>query len=317
MRVIEHLDSTIKQLPPKARSITKQNVVPFLYALPFVGFLFLFAYLPLFGWVYAFFDYKPGLPLFDSPYVGFKYLAMMFNEWSQVGRVLTNTLVLSLMGLLLTPLPAIFAVLLNEVRGSRFRRVVQTITTLPNFISWIIVFGLFFSLFSMEGMVTRLLTDLGWISPTQNILGDSDLAWFLQVALGVWKTLGWSAIIYLAAIVGIDQELYDAASVDGAGRWGKIWHITVPGIAPTYLVLLLLSISGMLSNGFDQFFVFTNPLVSDRLQVLDVYLYDIGIRMGNYSYSTALGIWKTLISIALLMTANFVSKKLRGGDSLF
>jgi len=298
--------------PITKKKLSEGNLL-LLLSLPFVLFVFIFSYMPLAGWVYAFFDYTPGLTLAKEEFVGMKYFTMMFDsDWTQVSLVLRNTLALSFMGLLITPLPVIFAILLNEVAHPALRKFVQTVTTLPNFISWIIVFGLFFSLFSMEGAINVLLVKLGLLDEAHNILGNSAIAWFVQVGLGVWKSVGWGAIIYLAAIASIDQELYDAAKVDGAGRWRCIVHITVPSIATTYFVMLLLAISGILSNGFEQYYVFNNSLVADRLEILDLYVYNMGIVYGQYSYSIAIGIWKTFISILLLMSANQISKKIRG-----
>lgn len=167
----------------------------------------------------------------------------------------------------------------------------------------------------MDGMVNTVFMKLGLIDQPQNIFGNADIAWYFQIALGLWKGLGWSAIIYLAAIAGIDQEQYDAAKVDGAGRWRCMWNVTLPGVITTYLVLLLLGISNILSNGFEQYYVFNNPLVSEKLMVLDLYVYNMGIVYGQYSYSIAIGIWKTIVGIAMLLTANQISKKLRG-DSI-
>ena len=296
--------------------LNPQGKVPFLLALPFLLFFFVFSYLPLAGWIYAFFDYKPGLSLFSAPFVGTKYFVEMFKDWNQTGMVLRNTLAISFLGILTTPLPAILAILLNEVRNRYFKKTVQTATTLPNFISWIIIYGITYSLFSMEGMLNTLFVNTGIIQNPIYFLGNVNIAWLFQIMLGLWKGLGWNAIIYLAAISGIDQELYDAAKVDGAGRFRLITHITIPGIINTYVVLLLLGISNILSNGFDQFFVFNNPLVSERLLVLDLYVYTMGIVYSQYSYSVAIGIWKTIISILLLLFANNVSKRLRG-ESFF
>ena len=293
-----------------------QGRAPFLLSLPFVLLFIVFSYLPLTGWVYSFFDYTVGLPLFSSPFVGFKYFTEMFRQWSQTSVVLRNTLVVSSIGVLMTPLPVIFAILLNEIRHIRVKRWIQTVTTLPNFISWIIVYGVAYSLFSLSGMVNTALQQAGFLSMPFNFLGDSDIAWFFQAMLSLWKGLGWSAIIYIAAISGIDQELYDAVKVDGGGRIRAITHVTIPGISSTYFVLLLLEISAMLSNGFDQYYVFNNPLVADKLMVLDLYVYNMGIVYGQYSFSVAIGIWKTLISIMLLVLANAAAKKVRG-ESVF
>lgn len=281
-------------------------------SLPFVIFVFIFSYVPLAGWAYAFFDYKPGLDFSRMDFVGFKYFTYMFQTWNQTKMVLTNTLVLSFLGLLCSPLPVLFAIMLTEVKSKWFKKIVQTTTTLPNFISWIIVYGLAFAIFSAEGMVNTVLRNIGIIKESLDILGDPDKLWILMTLLGIWKSLGWNAIIYLAAIAGIDQELYDAASVDGANRWQKIRHVTIPQLSATYFVLLLLSISNLLSNGIDQYFAFQNPLVADKIRVLDLYIYQMGVLGRQYSFSIAMGIWKTVIGIILLMSANQLSKKVRG-----
>lgn len=299
----------------KVPKLSESNYL-LLLSVPFVIFIFIFSYVPLAGWIYAFYDFTPGLPLFDSPYVGFKYITTLFSEWSTVSVVMKNTLILSFFGIALTPLPVAFAIMLNEVKNKYFRKIVQTLTTFPNFISWIIVFGLFFSLFSVDGMLNHLLDKLGIEHEPFNLLGNPDIAWFLQAGLGLWKILGYNAIIYLAAIMSIDPELYDAAKVDGAGRWRCIWHITIPSIATTYFVLLLLAISLVLSNGFEQFYVFSNPLVADKLQVLDMYVYNMAFMYNQYSYSVAIGIWKTVAGIILFLFSNYLSKRIRG-ESLF
>jgi ABC-type polysaccharide transport system permease subunit len=305
------------QAGPSAKAFRpERGKAPFLLSLPFIAFFIVFNYVPLAGWIYAFFDYTPGLPLSKAPFEGFKYFTMMFAEWEQTGMVIRNTLVLSGLGILFSPLPVVFAVFLNEVTNKHVRKIIQTTTTLPNFIGWIIVYGLAFAFFSMDGMVNTVFVKLGLMQQPQNFLGDSGLAWLFQTMLGIWKGLGWNSIIYLAAISGIDQELYTAAKVDGAGRFRSMIHVTLPGVASTYFVLLLLGISNILSNGFDQYYVFSNPLVSDKLLVLDLYVYNLGIVYSQYSYSVAIGIWKTLIGILLLVGANTLSKRVRG-DSIF
>lgn len=288
----------------------------FLMAMPFVLFVLAFSYVPLFGWSYAFFDYKPGISLTQSPFTGLKVFATIFNSGDDLIRVMKNTLIMSFMGILSSPLPVVFAILLNEMRGRKFKKLVQTTTTLPNFISWIVVFSLSFAIFSSDGMYNSLLRKVGLPISDLNILGNNDYVWLFQWAIGTWKWLGWGSVIYLATISGIDSELYDAANVDGANRFQTIMNVTVPGLYSTYLVLLLLSISNMLSNGFDQYFVFFNPLVADRIEVLDYYVYKIGILTNDYPQATALGMAKTVISIAILFTTNLISKKLRG-NSIF
>lgn len=229
-----------------------------------------------------------------------------------MASVLKNTLVMSFLGLICTPLPAVFAIFLSELPSVRFKKVVQTLTTIPNFISWVIIYALAYALFSTEGVVNQVLLNAGIIEKAGNVLGNSDITWVFQTALNVWKGLGWNAIIYFAAIVGIDSELYDAASVDGAGRFQRILHITVPGISSTFFVLLLLQVSNLLALGIDQYLAFYNSMVADKILVLDLHVYRLGLITQDYSYATAVGIFKSLISILLLFSVNGLSKRLRG-----
>lgn len=283
----------------------------FLASIPFLVFVFAFAYVPIVGWAYAFFDYHPGRSLLECDFVGLKTFAKIWMNKGELIRVLRNTLVMSGICIGTMPLAVIFAIVLNEIRSSKFRKLVQTTTTLPNFISWIVVFTLAFAMFSTDGMVAGVFKVLG-IDKTVNLLGDNDHAWIFQWALATWKSLGWSAIIYTATIAGIDGELYDAAHVDGANRFQTIRHITIPGLYSAFFVQLLLAISNMLSNGFEQYFVFYNPLTADKIEVLDYYVYKIGVLTNDYPQSIALGMCKTVISVVLLFSANKLSKKIRG-----
>ncbi len=284
-------------------------------ALPFVVFIFVFNYIPLFGWIFAFFDYLPGVALRKVPFVGLKYfqIAVDFRGGSDLLSVLRNTFALSLLGILTSPLPVVFAICMTEMSNRFFRKTVQIVTTLPNFISWILVFAISYATFSTtDGFLNQLLLSLNILKDPISPMTNSDFAWYFQTLLGIWKGLGFSAIIYLAAIAGIDPELYDAASVDGAGRFQKMWHVTVPGLMPTFLVLLLLSIGSLLSNGFDQFYAFMNAMVRDKIQVLDYYVYRVGIGKDQYSLATALGIFKTVVSVTLLFGVNWIAKRSRG-----
>lgn len=244
----------------------------FLASIPFLILVFAFAYIPLLGWAYAFFDYHPGMSLFDCEFVGLKVFQKIWMNKAELIRVMRNTLVMSAICISTMPFAVIFAIMLNEIKHSKFRKLVQTTTTLPNFISWIVVFTLAFAMFTSDGMVASILRRFG-IETTMNLLGDKKHAWAFQWALATWKSLGWSAIIYTASIAGIDAELYDAAHVDGANRWQTIRHITIPGLYATFFVQLLLAISNMLSNGFEQYFVFYNPLTAEKIEVLDYYVY--------------------------------------------
>ena len=286
-----------------------------LLAVPFLIYVFAFSYVPLVGWIYSVFDYKIGQKFLDfgsMVFVGLGNFQKLFTERSEVLRVLRNTLALSALGLLATPVPVVFAIMFNEIKNSKFKKIVQTATTLPNFISWIIVYGVAFAFFSVNGFVSVLMQKIGIQPPVMGILGDVDHTWVLQWILGIWKSFGWSAIIYIAAITGIDSELYDAAKVDGANKIQSILHITIPGIMPTYVVMFLLAVSNILSNGFDQYFMFYNPMVADKIEVLDYYVYKVGFYINDYSYSITMGILKSILGIVLLFTANALSKKIRG-----
>ena len=293
----------------------------FLMMLPFLLAVFLFAYLPLYGWSYAFYNYKFGLPMDQQEFVGFKWFTEMVSNPANrdnIVRVLKNTLGMSGLNLATSWLPMIFAVFLNEITRTRFKKFVQIFTTLPNFISWALVFSFAMCLFAADtGIYSKLMMDLGMNDPANPTvwLNSGDHIWLKMWGWSTWKGLGWGAIMYLAAISGIDQELYEAARVDGANRWALIRHITLPGLLPTFFVLLMLSISNILNNGMDQYLVFQNPMNRQTIEVLDLYVYNITIASGGtalYSYATAIGILKTLVSVTLLFTANFLSKKLRG-----
>lgn len=290
-----------------------QRQILFLMGLPFIVLTIMFSYVPLYGWIYAFFDYKPGVPLSQSTFVGLKYFNLAFSGASDLGRVMINTLALSFLSLLTAPLAVLFAVFLMEMRSTKYRKFIQSTTTLPNFISWILVYSVFFVFFNLnDGLVNQILMKLHWIKEPFNLLGSAKFAWAFQTFVGVWKGLGWGAIIYIAAITGIDPEQYDAAKVDGAGRFKIIRHVTIPGIMPTFIVLLVLSIGNILSNGFDQYFVFYNPLVADKIEVLDYYVYRIGLTSNDYSFATAIGIFKSVVSIILVFGVNIIAKKIRG-----
>ncbi len=296
----------------KKKTFSKNRLILFGMALPFITMILVFNYIPLFGWIYALYDYKLGVPLIKSEFVGLKYFILAVSESGGLLPVLRNTLVLSFLAILCSPIPVVFAILISEAKSNIFKKLVQTTTTFPFFISWIIMFAIVFEMFSIEGFINQVAVKLGFVEEGYNYLGTSSIAWYFQTALGVWKNLGWNAIIYLAAIAGIDQELYDSARVDGAGRFRSILHITIPGIMPTFVVLLLLNIAGMLSNGFEQYFLFYNPLVADKLEVLDYYVYRVGLGNFDYSYSTTLGIFKTVVSVILLFFCNYLSKIIRG-----
>lgn len=287
----------------------------FLMMMPFILLTFVFSYLPLFGWRYAFFDYKSGDTLSFENFVGFKWFTQLVRNAatrSDMIRVMKNTLGMSFLGILTSWMPMVFAIFLSEIKNSRFRRFVQTFTTIPNFISWVLVFAIAFSIFSTDGFISSLMINLNIWDQGKNFLMSSDYIWIKMLMWGLWKGLGWSAIIYIAGISGIDQQLYEAATVDGAGRFQRMWHVTVPGLMPTFYVLLLMSIAGILSNGMDQYLVFENSTNTTDIMVLDLYVYKMGIVNGAIPFSTAVGMLKSVVSVILLFTANNVSKLVRG-----
>ena len=296
----------------------KNALKDFLMVLPFLLLIAVFSYYPLYGWVYAFFDYKPPFPLSWEKFVGFKWFVSMVENPVKVKKlvqVLTNTFAMSGLSLLFSWFPMIFAVFLNEIHSVPFKKFVQTVTTLPNFISWVLVYSIAFSVFNSTGAVNSVLMNMGIIDEPVMFLQSSTHVWFKQWLWLTWKNAGWAAIMYIAAITSIDESLMEAAMIDGASRMQRIWHITIPSILPTYFVLVMLSLANFLSNGMEQYFVFANSFNKAKIEVLDLYVYNLAMGSGGYSLSTAISILKTFVSIILLCLTNWVSKKIRG-DSL-
>ena len=285
--------------------------------IPFIILCFLFSYFPLHGWIYAFFDYKPPLSLSQCEFVGLKWFKTLFNNQTQVKQiveVMRNTFAMSLFGIATSILPVGFAIFLNEIKCKWFKNLVQTLTTLPNFISWVLVYSVAFSLFTDSGMVNTLLQNMGIITSPIKFL-DSDAHTYLWMTLwNLWKGLGWGAIMYLSAIAGIDEELYEAAKVDGANRFQLMKNITLPALMPTFFVLLMMSVANFLNNGMDQYYVFQNAFNKAHIQVLDLYVYNIGMTGNSLSLATAISMLKSVISVSLLAIVNFVSKKTRGAS---
>lgn len=298
---------------------TKEGYLMFLMVLPFLVLSFVFCYFPLSGWSFAFFDYRAPLKLSQCEFVGLKWFKTLFanpTQMAQLWQVMKNTFAMSTLGILTSVIPMFFAIFLNEIKNKKFKSIVQTLTTIPNFISWVLVFSVAFSLFSEGGLVNTLLQQAGITEMPIKFL-DSDKHTYITMLLwSLWKSVGWGAIMYLAAVAGIDQELYDAAKVDGAGRFSLMRHITLPALLPTYFVLLMLSVANFLNNGMDQYFVFQNAFNKTHIQVLDLYVYNIGISGNSISVATAISMLKSIISVSLLCIVNFLSKKLRG-ESIF
>ncbi|OPJ65123.1 ABC transporter permease [Clostridium oryzae] len=288
----------------------KEQKFLILMSFPFVVWVIIFCYVPLAGWVMAFEDYMPGQSFFKQHWSGLKQFKMLFHD-DQFYQTLVNTLGMSSLGLIFGfTIPIIFALLLNELRSIRFKRTVQTISYLPHFVSWVIASSIIIKMLSVDGgVVNIILMHLHLISKPLNFMAKPNMFWGIVTASDVWKETGWNAIIYLAAITGIDQELYEAAKVDGANRFKQMIHITLPGIRPTIMVLLIMSIGNIINIGFEKQFLLGNNIVKDKGYVIDWYALDYGIGLFRYSYGTAIGIFKSVVSIVLLFAANQFARR--------
>lgn len=280
----------------------------FFLALPLMLLVVLFRYIPLFGWYLALVDFQVGQSIFSAEFVGLKFFKMLL-ESRDMARILKNSVIFSALKTTALILPPIFAILLNELKNKHFRKFAQTITTLPHFISWIIVYAIAYALFTSDGIVNQIL---GLFGKSQKLLTNKKTVYGFQTAIWIWKNLGWKSIIYVAAIAGIDQGLYEAATVDGANRFQSIIHITVPGLMPTFVVMMLLGISDFMTNGMEQVYVFENALVTRTIETLELYTYKKGVKLMDYSYATAIGIFQSFISITLLAITNGLAKRIRG-----
>ena len=278
----------------------------FLYMLgiPGMTIILLFNYLPMGSLLMAFEDYDPWKGLFASPFVGVKHFIKLFND-DKFYQMLGNTLTISMLSLITFPAPIILALLLNEVRSSAFKKTIQTTVYLPHFLSWTIVVSLtFFLLSSEQGLVNKIIEASG--GTKKSFLFDKSIIYLIIVIQSVWKGVGWGSIVYLAAIAGIDQGLYEAAKIDGANKFQSIIHITLPCILPTVAVMLILKMGSIISVDFEQVLLMTNALVKEKLDVFEVYIYENGVKSGStqFSYTTAIGMFKSVISTILVLVTN-------------
>lgn len=288
-----------------------------LLSIPFAIYAIIFCYVPLVGWLMAFQNYKPKTGLLHSKFVGLQKFKMLFSDDTFL-KVIRNTLAMGVINLVLGTVCAIlFAILLSEVHSRHAKRVVQTVSYLPHFLSWVIVTGIVFDVLSMEnGILNQLLVSLHILKQPINWLAYPKYFWWIVGFANIWKETGWNSIIYLAAITSINSDLYEAASIDGAGRLSKIWHITLPGLKPTIFILLIMNIGNVLNAGFEVQYLLGNGLVQSVSQTIDIYVLKYGISQGDYSIGTAAGIFKSLVSIVLIVIANR-SAKLMGEEHLF
>jgi putative aldouronate transport system permease protein len=295
----------------KASILFKQRYLV-LMSFPLVIWLIIFRYIPLWGWTMAFQEYKPGIPFMAQKLVGLKYFVMMFKD-PDFYLAMRNTLAMSFMNLAVNfTLPVILAILLNEILNERFRRTIQTVSYLPHFVSWVVVASLVKQMLSLDGSVNQALVSLGVLHESVQYFAEPKLFLFIVTTADAWKELGWNSIIFFAAISGISQELYEAATVDGAGRFKKMLYITIPGIMPTIVVMLIMSIGYVISIGFEKQMLLTNDLLRDYSDTLDLYILKAGVNSGRLAYATAIGMFKSLVSVILVLAANTLSKKSLG-----
>ncbi|RAP74571.1 ABC transporter permease [Paenibacillus montanisoli] len=308
---MQQASSTLK--PAKSgRSLWKSIVLHrYLYfmLLPCVAFFIIFSYIPMGGLLLAFKEYKFNKGLLHSPWVGFDYFVTFFNSYKSK-ELISNTLIISGMKLFLyLPFPIMMALMFNEIRSKWFKNVSQSILYLPHFLSWVIVIGLVQRLLAPDtGLLNQFIAEMGGDGSTFYLMEPQ---YFYQIMFGshMWKSLGWDSIIYLAAIAGVNQELYEAAKIDGASKFREMWNITIPSITPTIVILFILSIGGILSAGFDQIYLLRTPGNMQYADILDTYIIQVGLKGGQYGYATAVGMFQGLIGLVLVIIANRISRK--------
>ena len=285
----------------------RRNKGTYALALPGIIYYIIFAYIPMYGITIAFKNYNPGMGILGSPWVGLKHFINFFSS-IYAGRIIGNTLMLSLYGLLFVfPVPIILALLINEVRNNAYKKTIQSITYLPHFISMVVICGMITSFTSPTGFITNMLNSLGF--NYTNMLYEVDLFRGIYIASEIWQKAGWDSIIFLAAIAGLDMELYEAARIDGAKKLRQLWHITLPGIAPTIVIMLILKIGAMMSMGAEKVLLLYNPLTYEKADIISSYVYRVGLINGDQSYSAAVGFFNSVVSLILVLSANYISKK--------
>lgn len=280
---------------------------------PAMIFFTIFCYVPMYGVTLAFKDFKILEGIWNSPWVGMKYFKQAFED-PYFLKTLSNTVIISFYKLLIGfPMPILFALLLNEIQSMRFKKLVQTVSYLPYFMSWVIMGSIFFSLLSLQGPVNQLLELFGFEKIM--FMGESSVFRGVLVATDVWKNFGWGSILYIAAISGIDQEMYEASRLDGANRLQNAWYITIPSILPVICINLILSLSGILNAGFDQVFNMYSEVVYDVADIIDTYVYRLGLKSMQYSLSTAVGLFKSVIGLVMILIVNAIIRRIGGKEN--
>ena len=281
----------------------------YLYLLALAGILYyiIFIYVPMFGVIMAFQNFNITKGVFGSPFVGLKHFKSFFSSYF-CGRLIRNTLLINVYNLIFSfPIPIVFALLLNELHNPKFKKTVQTISYLPYFISMVVIGGLIHTFTAENGLISNIVSALG--GPDGNLLIDPANFRTIFVASNIWQYFGWDSIIYIAALAGIDVALYEAATVDGAGRWRKMWNITLPGIKPTIIIMLILRLGSMMSVGFEKIILLYNPSTYETADVISSFVYRRGIQEADYSFSAAVGLFNSLVNLVLLVTSNLISRK--------
>jgi putative aldouronate transport system permease protein len=295
----------------KIRLDLRRNYQAYLMALPAIVLLFIFAYVPMYGIVIAFTDYKPVLGVFGSKWIGLEHFRNFFSSVFAY-RIIRNTLLISAYSFAFGfPLPILLALLLNEVKCRPFKRAVQTISYMPYFISAVVACGILKEFLSYGGLVGKLAGTLFGAAP-QSYLSNPAYFRAILIASDIWQAIGWNSIIYLAALASVDVELYNAAKIDGAGRLRQIWHVTLPGIQPTIIVLMILSVGSLLSVEADKILLLYSPSTYETADVIGTYVYRRGLVGSEYGFSTAIGLMNTLVNLMLLMSANWLSRRATG-----
>lgn len=315
MKEDEKMEMTKKKKKCKFSEIWKSRYL-YLLLLPSFVWLLVFCYGPMYGIFMAFVDYKAKYGVFGSEFVGWANFKRIFSTPDAV-RSIKNTFEISIARLIITfPVPIILAIMFNEMPGRKVKKVFQTVFTFPHFLSWVILSNILINFLASTGAVNAIIQNLGF--ERINFLGNPNFFRPLLYITDIWKEAGWSAIIYMAAIAGIDMALYDAAKVDGANRLQQIWHITLPGIKTTIVVLFILAVGGLMNAGFDQIFNLRNDVVKSAGQIIDSYVYDITfLSKPDYSFSTAIGLFKSVINFVMLLVANKVVALLNEGQGMF
>lgn len=303
----KHAIRSTKSLGQRVVKDFKRYKYVYLMALPLVVWYLLFCYWPLLGNVIAFKDFKPMKGIWGSPWVGLKHFEAFFSSYYFL-RLLRNTLLISLYGIVFSfPAPILLALLINELRAPRYKRTVQTITYMPYFISMIVICGMLMDFLKKDGVITSLLAAMGL--PNENYLMKPEAFRTIYVASDIWQNCGWNSIIYLAALSSIDQELYEAARIDGANRLRQTWHVTLPGLLPTIMILLIMRVGAVLNVGYEKIILLYNASNAETADVISSFVYRRGILEANFSYTTAVDFFNAFISFGLVMLTNSLSKR--------